>query len=484
MDLNSKRKFGWVALLLLCSTQFMVVLDGTLVNVALPSIQQAMHISQQNLQWITNAYLLMFAGFMMLGGRVADVLGRRRVFISGMLLFAVASLLGGFAPSDLWLIAARVAQGLGAAIISPAALSILTITFPGGKERDRALGVFGAAGGSGAVAGLLLGGVLTEFLGWQWVFFVNFPVGLLVALLSLRFLQESRVEESEGGFDLPGAVSVTGGLVLLVYALVQTGESGWLSAGTLSFFAAAFVLLALFVLIELKSRVPMVNFKIFRYHNLTAANLISILFTACLGGTLFLMTLYLQQVLRYSALEAGLALLPFELATIIAATVSARLVTRFGAKPVVMGGLTLLMLGLLLLSRLPANGAFLTDVLPATLLFGFGLTGSGIPLTITAVAGVPGEQAGTASGLINTTQQVGFSLGLAVLATIASAYSGNSTDPAVLTSGFNLAFTVAVGFALLALVLAFMLLRSFKAGNQPEEATGAARIDSVEQSQV
>jgi EmrB/QacA subfamily drug resistance transporter len=462
MSKLTTKQNSWLILLLLSSAQFIVVLDTTVINIALPSIQAALNFSPQNLQWVSNAYLLVFAGFLLLGGRIADVLGRRRIFASGLILFALASLLGGLALSEGWLIGARVGQGLGAALISPAALSILTVTFKEGKEREAALGVFGAAAGTGAVAGALLGGILTQFFGWQAVFVVNVPIATMVALLSLRFVSESRLEaENRGkGFDFAGALTVTAGLVLLVYGLVQAPELGWNTLWALAYFVAAFSLLGLFVIIELHTAYPMVDFTIFRYRRLRGANLIVLLFTPCIGGTLYLLSLYLQQVLVYSALQAGLALLPFQLATIIAATGSAQLVTRFGVRPVVMSGLISLTGGLVLLSQLSAKGEFLSGVLPATLLFGLGLTGTGIPLTIAAVSEVPLEEAGLASGLLNTTQQVGFSLGLAILATVASSYTATRavSNAESLTDGFRLAFTVATGFAITSLILSFVLL--------------------------
>lgn len=455
-----------MVLLLLCFTQFIVVLDTTVVNIALPAIQQALHFSTQNLQWVSNAYLLMFAGFLLLGGRIADVLGRRKLFIAGLVLFSLASLAAGWGLSDLELIGARVVQGIAAAVISPAALSILTVTFPQGRERDQALGSFGAMSGIGAVAGLFLGGILTQFLGWQWVFLINIPVGVAVALLSLVYLEQSPVDNSGRGFDLWGALTITAALVLLVYTLVQTGERGWGSLWTLGSFGATLVLLGLFVIIELKSQSPMVDFAIFRYSRLTAANLITLLFAACIGSTLFLLTLYMQQVLGYTALEAGLALLPFEFATIFAATVSARMVTKFGVRAVVPVSCTIFMAGLLLLSRVETNSAYLIGLLPGTFLFGLGLTGTGIPLTIAAVSGVPPTRAGLASGLINTTQQVGISVGLAIVSTVAAATTASASpllsSSAALVSGFQVGFLTAAGFAGTGVILALVLLRAEK----------------------
>lgn len=457
-------------LLLLCSTQFIVVLDTTVVNIALPAIQEALHFSPQNLQWVSNAYLLIFAGFLLLGGRVADVFGRRKLFIAGLVLFSLASLAAGFGLSDLELIGARVVQGLAAAVISPAALSILTVTFQG-PARDRALGSFGAMAGIGAVAGLFLGGLITQFLGWQWVFLINFPVGVVVALLSFRYLDKSPGETGGRGFDLPGAITVTAALVLLVYTLVQTSERGWSSLWTLGSFGVTLILFGLFVFIELKSPAPMVEFAIFRYRRLTAANLIALLFAACIGSTLFLLTLYMQQALGYSALETGLALLPFEFATIFAATVSARAVTKYGARVVIPISLTFFALGLLLLSRVELTSSYLLILLPGTLLFGLGLTGSGIPLTIAAVTGVPRSQAGLASGLINTTQQVGISVGLAIVATVAASVTANNTGSLpgaeALVAGYQAGFLTAAGFAATGVILALVLLREKKSTINP-----------------
>ncbi|MBN9393525.1 MAG: MFS transporter [Chloroflexi bacterium] len=462
---------SFIVLLLLCSTQFIVVLDTTVVNIALPAIQQALDFTPQNLQWVANAYQLMFAGLLLLGGRIADIFGRRKLFILGLILFSLASLAAGFGLSEWELIAARVVQGIAAAIISPAALSILTVTFPQGRERDRALGVFGAMAGIGAVAGLFLGGILTQFLGWQWVFLINFPVGVVIALLSLVYLEKQPGLGIEKGFDLPGALTVTTGLVLLVYTLVQTGERGWSSLWTLGSFGVALLLFILFVVIELKSPAPMVDFAIFRYRRLTGANLIAILAAGCIGGTLFLLTLYLQQALGYSALETGLALLPFEFATVFAATFSARAVTRYGVRVVLPISLTVYAAGLFLLSRVETDSSYLLILLPGTLLFGLGLTGSGIPLTIAAVSGVPHSQAGLASGLISTTQQIGISIGLAVISTIAASVTANFTGivPAkeAAVQGYQAGFLTAAGFAAVGVVLALVLLREKKVPTEP-----------------
>ena len=480
-----------IILALLAATQFMIVLDGLIVNVALPSIQGALKFSPQNLQWVVNAYTLMFGGFLLLGGRIADLFGRRRVFVAGLVLFSVASLVGGFAQSDLWLIIARAVQGLGGALISPAALSLLTTIFEEGPERDRALGVFGSTAGSGAACGVLLGGILTQFLGWEWILFLNFPIGLVVALLSLRFLPKSEAPTGDRSFDILGALTITGGLVMLVYALVQTNENGWTSLSTILLFGGAIVLIGLFIFIETRLKSPLVQFTIFRIRSVTAANIIALLFSCCLGGTIFLLSLYLQVVLRYSPLESGLAFLPFALGTIVASIIASRLVSRFGIRPVLAVGLVLLATGTLLLAQIPPDGNFLANVLPGSVIFAFGLTGSAIPITIAAVTGITGAQAGLASGLINTTQQIGFALGLAILSTVATARTTDyahttgtpANSPTALTSGFQLAFWVAFGFAVVGLLLTLRLFSNRQTApvetSQPENEHRSTEVPTL-----
>ncbi len=327
--MDQTREFAerrWLALGLLCTAQFMVVLDASIVNVALPSIGEALQFSQENLSWVVNAYVLTFGGFLLLGGRMADLLGRRRVFMSGLVLFALASLAGGFAESEGVLIAARAVQGLGAAIVSPAALSIVTTTFRDGAERNKALGVWGAVAGSGGAAGVLLGGVLTDGLGWEWVLWVNVPIGIVAALLAPRLIAESRSEARTRSFDVAGAFSVTAGLSLLVYALVDATDAGWGSAQTIVLLAIAVALLAAFVAIELRSEAPLVPFRIFRIRTLTGANIVGLLIGASLFSMFFFISLYMQQVLGYSAIKAGLSYLPLALAIILSAGIGSALV--------------------------------------------------------------------------------------------------------------------------------------------------------------
>jgi EmrB/QacA subfamily drug resistance transporter len=458
----------WIALILLCAAQFVVVLDASIVNVALPSIGRALHFSEENLQWVVNAYVLVFGGFLLLGGRMADLLGRRRVFMGGLVLFGLASLAGGLSASEGQLIAARAVQGLGGAILSPAALSIVTTTFKEGSERNRALGIWGAVAGSGGAAGVLLGGVLTDSLGWEWVFYVNTPIALLAAFLAPRLIDESREEDRVRNFDAAGALTVTAGLSLLVYAMIDATNVGWGSTRTIVLLIVAAVLLATFVLIELRSRAPLVPFRVFKLPNITGANVSGLLIGASLFSMFFFVSLYMQQVLHYSPLKSGFSYLPLALTIIVSAGVASQLVTKFGFKPILASGLGLIAIGLLLFSRVPVDGSFAADVLPASLVAAAGLGFSFVPVTIAAVSGVRDEDAGLASGLINTSQQVGGALGLAILSTIsisrtndvmASAHGAQSELPRALTEGFSSAFTTGAGFAILGVVLSLVLIK-------------------------
>ena len=459
----------WVALALVCVAQFMVVLDASIVNIALPSIKTALDFSQSNLSWVLNAYVLTFGGFLLLGGRLADLLGRRRVFVSGLILFAVASLAGGLAQSESALNAARAVQGLGAAALSPSALSILTTTFRDGAERNRALGVWGAVAGSAGAAGVLLGGILTEYLGWEWVFWVNVPIGVIAAALAPRLVAESRSESMTRAFDLAGAVSVTAGLSALVFALVDVTNAGWGSTQTIGLLVVSGVLLAVFVAIERRSEAPLVPFRIFRSRTLTGANVVGVLTGASLFSMFFFISLYMQEVLGYSAIHAGLSYLPLALMIILAAGVASQLVTRVGFKPILAVGMALLAVGLVWFSQVSVGGSFLTDILGPSLVAAVGLGFAFVPQTIAAVSGVADREAGLASGLINTSQQVGSALGLAVLATIAnsrtdslvaSAGGNPAALPNALTEGFRLAFLAGAGIAALGVIATLILIRS------------------------
>src|SRR3954464_13545007 len=430
MTAGSPGRAKGLALALLAATQFVIVLDASIVNVALPSIGRALDFSQDDLSWVVNAYTLTFGGFLLLGGRLADLLGRRRMFIDGLILFSVASLGGGLAQSDLWLIVARAVQGLGAALISPAALSLVTTMFAEGAERNRALGVWGAVAGSGGAAGVLLGGVLTEYAGWEWVLFVNVPIGIGAALIAPRLLPESRDDTSTRHFDLAGAITVTGGLAIGVYALVDANNAGWTSTQTLGLGAVSLALLAGFVAIESRSRQPLVPFSIFRLRSLRGSNIVGLLIGMSLFAMFFFISLYLQQVLGYSALKAGLAYLPLALAIIVSAGGASQLVTRIGFKPTLIAGMLFVAAGLLWFAQVSApGGSYLGDVLFPSLLAAIGLGLSVVPVTIGAVSGVKPDDAGLASGLINTSQQVGGALGLAILAARANGRTSHSPAP-------------------------------------------------------
>jgi EmrB/QacA subfamily drug resistance transporter len=480
-DLRTPRAKN-LALLLLALTQFVVVIDASITNVALPSIGKALEIDQDSLSWVVNSYTLVFGGFLLLGGRLADFLGRRRMFMVGMSLFGIASLAGGLAQSEAWLITARAVQGLGAAIASPAALSIVTTTFAEGSERNRALGIWGAVAGAGGAAGVLLGGVLTEWAGWEWVLFVNVPIAAFVVWQAPQRLLESREEEeSERTLDIPGAVTITAGLAILVYALVDAASAGWTSTETLVRGGVGLALIAAFVVIELRTRKPLVPFSIFRMRTLRGANVVGVLTGMSLFSMFFLITLYLQQVLGLDALEAGLAYLPLAIAIILAAGVAGQLVTKMGFKPIMTTGLLLIAIALGWFTQISADGSFWADVLGPSILAGIGLGLTFVPVTIAAMSGTKPEEAGLASGLINTSQQVGGALGLAILASIANSSTGDSiasgaSQSVALTDGFADAFMVGAFFALAGAILAATLISS----KDSREHAEAAQADGAE----
>jgi len=453
----------WNALILLCMAQFVVVLDASIVNVALPSIGDGLNFSQDNLTWVVNAYVLTFGGFLLLGGRLADLLGRRRVFMVGLAVVAVASLAAGFAANEGQLIAARAAQGLGAAIISPSALSIITTLFTDGAERNKALGVWGAVAGSGGAAGVLLGGILTDGLGWEWVLWINVPVALIALALTKRLIPESRSTSLTRHFDAAGAFTVTAGLSVLVYALVDATDAGWGSAQTLGLLALSASLIGAFVVIEQRSDSPLVPFRIFRMRTLTGANIVGLLIGASLFSMFFFISLYMQQILGYSAIKAGLSYLPLALMIIVAAGLGSTLVTKLGFKPVLATGMAAIAIGLLWFSQVSVGGGFVSDVLFPSLFAAVGLGFAFVTSTIAAVSGVEERESGLASGLINTSQQIGGAIGLAVLATIANSTTdgqlASGTDQIeALNAGFQDAFLVGAGFAILGLVLTLVLI--------------------------
>jgi EmrB/QacA subfamily drug resistance transporter len=462
--MQPKRVNPWLVLVVVGIAQFMVILDNTIVNVALPSIQRGLHFSPASLQWIVNAYTLAFGGFLMLGGRAADLVGRRRLFLIGIVLFSAASLMNGLAGSAGILVAGRAVQGLGGALVTPAALSVLTTTFAEGRERTAALGVWSAIAVGGGAVGLLLGGVLTSLLSWQWIFFVNVPVGVVAIALALRFVPESRIENARGGVDILGAVSVTGGLVLLVYALVNAQTAGWVSVETLGLMALAVALLVGFVILEGRLRHPLIRLGIFRMRSITGANASMLLIAGGLFAMFFFASIYVQEVLGYSALRAGLAFLPVTLGIIAGAGLSNLLIRRVGVRAVGISGMTIASVGLLVLSRIPVHGTYLGDLLPGLMIMAFGMGLTFVPITLIATTNVAAEDAGLASGLLNTAQQLGGAIGLAVLSTLAANTTANTLSalghaptPAdgvsALVSGFHVAFIVGAGLMLSAAVI-------------------------------
>jgi EmrB/QacA subfamily drug resistance transporter len=456
----------WYALALVCAAQFMVVLDVAIVNVALPSIKVDLDFSQENLQWVVSAYALTYGGFLLLGGRAADLLGRRSVFMGGLALFTVASLACGLAQSSSWLIAARGIQGLGAAIVSPATLSVITDLFDEGAERNKALGIWGAIGAVGAAAGVLMGGVLTSWLGWEWIFFVNVPVGAAVFALSPPLLPKPRrIAEHWSDFDIPGAVTVTASLVVLVYAIVRANHYGWGSTRTILEFVASAVLMAAFVLTELRTARPLVRLGFFRQRTPTGANIVGLLMGASLFAMFFLLSLYMQQVLGYSALQAGTAYLAIALTTIFTAGLAAQLVTRVGVRPILTTGMAIATVGLLYFTQVSVHGHYSSDLLPGFLITAFGLGFSFVPMSIAALEGVVEREAGLASGLLNTSQQIGGALGVAIITAAATAVttsdlkSGDS-QPAALTDGFQRGFLVGAVFALVGALVTLVVIRA------------------------
>jgi EmrB/QacA subfamily drug resistance transporter len=428
VDVRGHQVNPWLVLCLVCLAQFMVILDATIVNVALPSIQKDLGISESSLQWIVNAYALLFGGFLLLGGRAGDLIGRKRVFVIGLVLFTTASLLCALAPNETWLIVSRGAQGLGAALVSPAALSIVTTTFAEGAERTKALGVWAAIAVGGSAVGLVLGGVLVETLSWPWIFFVNVPVGIAAFFLSLRFVPESKDEHAHRSFDVAGALTVTGGLVALVYGIVRSAESGWGSTEVVGFLVLAAVLLVSFVVIESRSAEPLVRLSIFAVKTVRAANVTMFVVAAGLFAMFFFNTLYVQRVLGYSPLEAGFAFVPFTAGVIVGAALSQKLVPALGAREVPLIGCALGALGLLTFLRLTPDSSYVTGLLPGIVLASLGMGLVFVPITLIATSGIPLDDAGLASGLFNTSQQIGGAVGLAVLSTLATTRTTNDLE--------------------------------------------------------
>src|SRR5438874_1623512 len=425
---NSPRR-RWSALALIVTAQFMVILDVAIVNVALPSIKSDLGFSQTGLQWVITAYAILFGGTLLLGGRLADLLGRRRMFVAGLALFAASSLLCGIAWSSGSLIGFRALQGLGGALLAPAALSLLMTTFAEGRERNLALGIYGAASGSGAAAGVLLGGVITSYLGWSWIFFVNVPVGLAAIALAPVLLRESRADHlAHRHFDLAGAASVTSGLMLLVYALTRATTDGWSSPVTLGLLGGAAALIAAFIGIESRSHAPLLPLRIFRLRALSAANATMALVGAVTFSEFFVLTLYVQDVLHYSAVQSGVAFVAFALSVVVTSNLAQAVVGRVGVRTTLMTGLTLATISLVLLTRVPVDGAYFSDLFPAFVLGGAGLGFSFVPVTIASLAGVERADAGVASGLVNTSRQIGGAIGLAAISTVAASAASRYAD--------------------------------------------------------
>src|SRR5215218_4295 len=465
----------WLVLVLVCLAQFMVILDATIVNVALPSIQTDLGLSEANLQWIVNAYTLVFGGFLLLGGRAGDLIGRKRLFLAGLVVFTIASLMNGLAVNEGMLIGSRALQGLGAAFISPAALSIIATTFEEGVERARALGVWAAIAIGGAAMGLILGGLLTQLLSWPWIFFVNVPVGIVTFVLALRMIPESRDEHAHRAFDVAGAVSVTGGLMALVYSIVKAETAGWGSATTIGFFALSAVLLASFVVIELRSKAPLVRLSIFRVRSLLTANVVMLLVASGMFAMFFFNTLYIQRVLGFGPLKAGLAFLPFTAGIMVSAGIASAFTPRIGVRPVATVGMLLSAAGLLLLARMPVDGSYTTDLLPSILLTSLGMGAVFMPLTLVATTGLENEDQGLASGLFNTSQQIGGALGLAILSTVAASqadsFAGSQAE--ALVHGFHWAFAGSALFVLAGLGAMLALLRQRHVARIEAEAQAA-----------
>lgn len=467
--MTDKPKHHWWILILLALAQFMVVLDTSIVNVALPAIQRAFHLTESNLQWIVTGYTLTFGGFLLFGGRAADLFGRRRLFMIGTVLFGIASLLDGISQSGGMLIALRAAQGLAAALMSPAALSIVLVTYREGHERNTALSVWGAVASGGAAAGVLLGGIITEYLGWRWNFFINVPISLGVLYAAWRLLPAHESEETHNSLDLPGAVSITGAMMLLVYGLVEAPSHGWTADSTLGYLGAAVALLIFFIANELRSSHPLMPLRIFRIRNITGANLTMMPIVAGMFSTFFFTSLYVQTVLGYSPVKTGLSFLVIPVCIAISATQIPRLVKRVGYKPILMVSPLVVALSLFLMAHIPVQGNYLHNLLPSFILLGLGMGATFVPITIAATSGVSGRESGLASGLLNTSQQIGGALGLAILTGVAAsstagflkhaAHPGKLTPIVAQIHGFHAAFYVASAFMVGAAAIATFVLK-------------------------
>jgi EmrB/QacA subfamily drug resistance transporter len=447
-----------LVLAIVCIAQFMVILDATIVNVALPSIQHGLDFSQSSLQWVVNAYTLIFGGFLLLGGRASDLIGRQRLFLAGVALFTIASAVNGVAQSSGMLVGGRALQGLGAALVSPAALAIVTTTFAEGRERAKAMGVWSAIAAGGGAVGLVLGGLLTETLSWRWVFFINLPIGIAAILLSLRYVPDAEADERPETADVAGAVTVTGGLLVLVYGIVKAEQYGWTSWKTLTLGAVAVGLLAAFTWIEARSREPLIRLGVFRSRALTASNGGMLLVASGMFAMFYFASIYVQEVLGYSPVQAGLAFVPFTLGIVVGAGAAQSLIRKLGVKGLSILGLVGAIAGEALFVRVSVDGTYWGQLLPAIVIMSIGMGLTFVPLTLVATTNIAPEDAGLASGLFNTSQQVGGALGLAILSTLAasrtsSLLGSHHARPDALVGGFHVAFAVGAGLMALGLVV-------------------------------
>jgi EmrB/QacA subfamily drug resistance transporter len=467
-DIKGTANGRWSALALIVTAQFMVILDVAIVNVALPSIKTDLGFSQTSLQWVISAYALLFGGTLLLGGRLADLLGRRRLFLAGLALFSVSSLLCGLAWSEGSLIAFRGLQGLGGALLAPAALSLLMTTFAEGRDRNVALGIYGAASGSGAAVGVLLGGLLTSYLSWSWIFFINVPVGVAAIVLTPLLLRESKADLPHRHFDFLGAATITSGLMMLVYAMTRATSDGWGSPGTLALLTGSAALVLSFVAVELRSRSPLLPLRIFRLRTLSAANATMAIVGGVAFSEFFLLTLYLQDVLHYSPVRAGTAFAAFAGTVVIVSNLAQPIVARFGVQRTLTAGLLLSAVSVALLTRLPVDGDYFVDLFPAFVLGGAGMSLSFVPVTIASLSGVERADAGVASGLVNTSRQIGGAIGIAAISAIAATSAGNYVDthPGTVASsgpaldhGLQTALYVLTGLLIAGAVLAATLVR-------------------------
>jgi EmrB/QacA subfamily drug resistance transporter len=457
--MKHSKKSPWLIFFLVALAQFMVVLDSSITNVALPAIKQTLHFSPSDLQWVVTAYALTFGGFLLLGGRAADILGRRNTLMVGMIAFTFFSLLIGLSKSSLMLIVLRAFQGAAAALMSPSALSIVLTTFPDGKDRNKALGYWTTVATGGAAVGLLLGGVLTQYFGWEWNFFINVPIGILISIAIPKILPKHEQEEGHKNMDLPGAALVTGGLILFVFAISQSTEWGLFSLGTLSTLSVAVLLLIAFIFNESRTKYPLMPLSIFKSRNVLGANLMMAPVMAGMFGMFYLTSLYTQTILHFSPIVTGFSFLPFPIILGIMSTQIGKLVSQYGYKRFLIAGPLIIAFSLALLTRLPSDGTYFINLLPTILLMPLGVGMTFMPIFAAATSGVPGYQSGLASGLINTSQQMGGALGLAILSGVAASVTGPTTAPGQLVHGYDSAFLVAVGFVLAATLLGLVIIK-------------------------